>query len=248
MAGQHLQFFVALGIADARLQQKAIELALRQRIGSFEFEGILRRNDHERPRQPIGMAIDRDLTVAHRFQKRNLRARRRAVDFIGQHDVGEDRPLAEKELAGLRVEDARPDDIPGQQVRRELNATEASVNALGERLPTSVLPTPGTSSRRTCSPDKRKAARDRRMTRGLPSTTLAILASSSPTRLCNSGDIGQSTLGVFRPATQRKMSRPPRSGICATRHRHVQAATPANTFMLAAGNRAGPPPWPVHGR
>ena len=53
-------------------------------------------------------------------------------------------------------------------------------------LPTSVLPTPGTSSSSTCSPDS-SATTHRRTTRGLPRTTLEMLFSNSPTRLYSSG-------------------------------------------------------------
>ena len=48
------------------------------------------------------LAADGDLLLLHRFEQRGLRFRRRAVDFVGQHDVGEQRPgqKAERARAG----------------------------------------------------------------------------------------------------------------------------------------------------
>ena len=116
MAGQHLQLVVAIGIAHRDAQQKTVELALGQRVRALEFERVLRGDDHERPRQRIGLAVDRHLAVAHRLQQGALRARRRAVDLVGQHDVAEDRPARVNELARLRVEDVAAGDVAGQQV------------------------------------------------------------------------------------------------------------------------------------
>ena len=48
------------------------------------------------------LAADGDLLLLHRFEQRGLRLRRRAVDFVGQDDVGEDRPRQEPELARAR--------------------------------------------------------------------------------------------------------------------------------------------------
>ncbi len=78
----------------------------------------------------------RDLPFLHRFEQRGLRLRRRAVDFVGEHDVREDRPVDEAELAlavrGL-VEDRRAGDVGGHQVGRELDALERDVENLRDR-------------------------------------------------------------------------------------------------------------------
>ena len=47
----------------------------------------------------VRLLADRDLPLLHGFEQRGLRLGRRAVDFVGQHDVGEDRPADEAELA-----------------------------------------------------------------------------------------------------------------------------------------------------
>ena len=38
-------------------------------------------------------AAHRDLTLLHRLQQRGLRLGRRAIDFVGQNDVGEQADL-----------------------------------------------------------------------------------------------------------------------------------------------------------
>ncbi len=134
MAAEHLQFVVAVGIADGDPHQKAVQLALRQRIGAFELERVLRGDDHERLRQYVRLAVDGHLAVAHRLEQRALRARRRAIDLVGQHDVAEDRTARVDELAGLRVVDVAAGDVAGQQVGRELDARERGRDALGQRL------------------------------------------------------------------------------------------------------------------
>ena len=60
---------------------------------------------------------------------------RRAVDLVGEDDVGEDRPLDEAELApaGLRlVQDHGAGDVGRHQVGRELDALEGDVEDLAD--------------------------------------------------------------------------------------------------------------------
>ena len=56
-----------------------------------------------------GMAFagDGDLALLHHFQQRALHLGRGAVDFVGQHQIGEDRPQHGGEFAALLVVDAR---------------------------------------------------------------------------------------------------------------------------------------------
>ena len=48
-----------------------------------------------------------------------------AVDFIGQHEIGEDRPEVRDEPAILRLKDHRADHVARQQIRGELDPLEA---------------------------------------------------------------------------------------------------------------------------
>ena len=83
----------------------------------------------------------RDLALAHRFQQRGLRARRGAVDLVGQQDVGEDGPGHELEAARLLVEDADAGDVAGQQVGRALDAAKVDAEAARPaRAPASSCP------------------------------------------------------------------------------------------------------------
>ena len=167
-----------LRIAHRNPHQKPVQLALRQGVGSLELERVLRGDDHERLRQGVGHAVHGDLALAHGLQQRTLGPRRGPVDLVGQHHVGEHRPLFVLEFGRFRVEQAAADDVAGQQVRRELQAAEIAGQARARALPTNVLPTPGTSSSSTCSPAN-SATRHIRTTSGLPSTTLRMFRCSS---------------------------------------------------------------------
>ena len=73
--------------------------------------------------------------LLHRLQQRRLRLRRGAVDLVGQHEVGEDRPGLELGSCAARRlldEDVGADDVGGHQVGRELDAVELQSSDVGE--------------------------------------------------------------------------------------------------------------------
>ena len=74
-----------------QLQHEAIELRFGQLIGAFLFERILRGEHEERIGEGIGCFADRDLPLLHRFEQRALHLGGRAVDFVGENQVGEER-------------------------------------------------------------------------------------------------------------------------------------------------------------
>ena len=76
------------------------------------------------------------MILLHRLEQRRLRLGRRAVDLVGQDDLREDRALQESQRAMpvLLVEDLGAGDVGRHQIRRELDALEAQVENLGERL------------------------------------------------------------------------------------------------------------------
>ena len=127
----------SLRIADANVEQEAVELRFGQRIRAFLLDRILRREHEERLGQAHRVAARGHAMLLHRLEQRGLRARRRAVDLVGEHDVGEDRPAHEPEAAraGRRVllEDLGAGDVARHEVRRELDAAELEVHRLGER-------------------------------------------------------------------------------------------------------------------
>ena len=132
-----------LRIADVQLQHEAVELRFGQLIGAFLLERILRRQHEERIGQRIGRFADRDLPFLHRFEQRALHLGRRAIDFVGQDQVGEDRAELRRELAGARIVDQRADQIGRQQIGRELQALEAGLNAGRQRFHGQRLGQPG---------------------------------------------------------------------------------------------------------
>ena len=56
MALEHQALLLSGWIADANLHEEAIELRLRQRIGAFEIDRVLRREDGEDFRQRTAFA------------------------------------------------------------------------------------------------------------------------------------------------------------------------------------------------
>src|SRR5690606_4269024 len=103
-----------------------VELGLGERERALVLNRVLRRHDHERLRQLVADAVDGDLPLLHRLEERRLRLRRRAVDLVGQDDLGHDRPGVELEGARGLVVDRDAGDVRGEQVRRELNALEGA--------------------------------------------------------------------------------------------------------------------------
>ncbi len=91
---------------------------------------------HEQVRHLVGLAGDRDLPLLHRLEQCRLHLGGRAVDFVGEHEVGEDRPLLELELAallGLQI-DLGAGHVGRQQIGRELHARQVGGEILRQGL------------------------------------------------------------------------------------------------------------------
>jgi hypothetical protein len=119
---QHGELLVLARIPDVDLEQEAVELRLRQRVGALVLNRVLRRDDEKRRRQRARLALDRHLPLLHRLEQRRLRLRRRAVHLVGEQDLREDGPRPERELAALQRH--RSGQVRREHVRRELDATE----------------------------------------------------------------------------------------------------------------------------
>ncbi len=78
-----------------------------------------------------------DLIFLHRLQQRGLGLRRRAVDFVGQDHVAEDRALEEPQLAAARaailLDHLGAGDVGGHQVGRKLDAAKLQRQRFGQR-------------------------------------------------------------------------------------------------------------------
>ena len=87
--------------------------------------------------------VDGHVPLLHALEQAGLRLRRRAVDLVDEHDVGEHRAGPELEALLALVVDVGADDVGGQQVGRALDAREgASIDRASARA-SAVLPTPG---------------------------------------------------------------------------------------------------------
>ncbi len=85
----------------------------------------------------MGDAEHGDTAFLHGFEKRRLRPRRRAIDFVGEHDVREDRSPLEDELAlsaGRIDQDVRAGHVSRHQVRRALHAGEPEIGGVAQRF------------------------------------------------------------------------------------------------------------------
>ena len=126
------------GVIHVDEKHEAVQLRLRQRVGPFLLNGVLGGQHKERRGQREETPRHRHPMLLHRLQQRRLRLGRRAVDFIGQNDVGKKRPFDEHEGAAARLigflQNIRAGDVRGHQIRRELDAVEAQRHGLGQGI------------------------------------------------------------------------------------------------------------------
>ena len=59
VASQHLLLLLGGRVADLELEQEAVELGLRQRVGALVLDRVLGGDDDERVGQRPGLALDR---------------------------------------------------------------------------------------------------------------------------------------------------------------------------------------------
>src|SRR5438552_3657293 len=103
-------------IADVDPEEEPVHLGLRERVGAFVFDRILRRNDEERPVEGERLALEGRLPFLHRLEQGGLRLRGGPVDLVRQEELGEDRTAAEDEVARLAVVHVGARDVRGQEV------------------------------------------------------------------------------------------------------------------------------------
>ena len=131
--GDHELLFLAR-VVDQHLHHEAVDLRFGQRIGALGLDRVLRRHDEERLGHLVGLAGDRHLALLHHLEQRALHLGRRAIDLVGEQQVGEDRAERGRELAGARIVDARADQVGRHQVGRELDPLEGAAQRLRQRL------------------------------------------------------------------------------------------------------------------
>ncbi len=137
-SGDDRFLFGARRIIDAQLEHESIQLRFGERVRAFLLDRVLRGQHEERLGQRVRLARRRDGVFLHCLQERGLRLGRRAVDLIGQHDVGEDRPVHEPEHAVpgrvVLLEQLGARDVTGHEVGRELHPRERQLECLCDRL------------------------------------------------------------------------------------------------------------------
>ena len=78
-------------------------------------------------------AVVGDAQLLHRLQERRLRAGRRAVDFVGEQKIREDRPRPELECPRVFAKHRRAGDVDGEQVGGHLHPAVIEAEGGGDR-------------------------------------------------------------------------------------------------------------------
>ena len=99
MAQKNIELFITRGQLKVNLEEESVQLGLGEGIGTLVFDGVLRRDHHERRGKRTRLPIDADLVFFHCFKKSRLGLGRRAVDFVRKEKIREDRTGAEFEFA-----------------------------------------------------------------------------------------------------------------------------------------------------
>ena len=92
-----LQLLLRGGVIEHHLEEEAVLLRLRQRIGALVLDRVLGRQHQEGIGQPDLLAFEAHPALLHRLEQRRLDLGGRAVDLVCEEDVGEDRSLTDAE-------------------------------------------------------------------------------------------------------------------------------------------------------
>ena len=130
---EHVGLLPRIRVAELDPDHEPVELGLGKRICAGVLGGVLGRDDHERASQLVGLLIDGDPPLLHRFEQSRLRLRRGAVDLVDEHDVREDRSRVELERRLPLVEDHRPGDVRRKHVGGALDPRELGLDRTCER-------------------------------------------------------------------------------------------------------------------
>ena len=154
------ELLVVRRVVDDDVEHEAIELRFRQRIGAFQLDRVLRREHEERLGQLVGLALHGDPVLLHRLEQRRLRLRRRAVDFVREHDVREDRARREHHLAatggGVFLHQVGAGDVGRHQVGGELDARELQVEDARHRVNEQRLGQAGSADDQAVAADEQR--------------------------------------------------------------------------------------------
>ena len=140
VGGQHVGLVVGGRVAERDADHEPVELRLRQRVGALVLDRVLGGEDHERPRQLVGVLVDRDVALLHALQQAGLRLGRCTVDLVDENHVREHGARPELEAVLPLVEDVGAHHVGREQVGRALDARVLGVDrarqgACQRRLP-----------------------------------------------------------------------------------------------------------------
>ena len=123
-------------VIDADFEHEAVELRLGEWVGPLALDRVLRAEDKKRIGQGKRLSRHGHMVLLHRLKERRLRLRRRAVDLVGEDEVGKHRPLDKPQLALPRgfvfLEDLGAGDVGGHEIGGELDPVERHREELGE--------------------------------------------------------------------------------------------------------------------
>ena len=123
---EDFELFQRLGVGDDFFHQEAVHLCFGEHVSTFFFDGVLGCHDHEGLGQRVDGSTDGGLTFLHGFKHRGLGLCRGTVNFIQEHDIGVDGAQLGRHFVLCLVPDTRTDDVVRHEVRRALDAMEAS--------------------------------------------------------------------------------------------------------------------------
>ena len=112
-------------------EEEAIKLGFWKREGARGGSIVLSGDHQEGDGQGLGFAVNGDLVFVHRLKKSGLGARRSAIDFVGEEEVGKDGARDEIEIAVLLPVEIVSDDVGREEVGRELQSFKTA--AQGDR-------------------------------------------------------------------------------------------------------------------
>ena len=133
---EHFGQFSGAGIIHQQLEKEPVQLRFGQRVGSLLVDGILCRQHEKRLGQSPHFPGGGYLLLLHRFEQRGLGLGRRAIDFISQDQVREDRASLKLEFAtalGVFHDEVGPEDVGRHQVGGELDAVERKLEDFAQR-------------------------------------------------------------------------------------------------------------------
>jgi hypothetical protein len=133
-AEQQLAFHQRRRVTEPHPHQKPIELRFRQRERAHLILRILRGDHEERLGQRHRLPIERDLMLFHGLEQRALRLRRGAIDFVGQHQLRENRTALKAELTRVAIVHRHTEHVGRQQIAGELHALERQSQGFRESV------------------------------------------------------------------------------------------------------------------